>query len=45
MIIAVLKETADYEQRVAVTPAVVRKLAEGAIRIKSKRSRPSSRFQ
>ncbi len=34
MIIAVLKETADYEQRVAVTPAVVRKLAEGAIRIK-----------
>lgn len=34
MIIAVLKETADYEQRVAATPDVVRKLTESAIRIK-----------
>ena len=34
MIIAVLKEITDYEQRVAVTPTVVRKLTESAIRVK-----------
>ena len=34
MIIAVLKETADYERRVALTPSAAQKLTAGGTKIK-----------